>query len=108
VANTGYSGIEKRKHHRTIYPPARRPVFQTGGQSFAVKDLSRGGLKFRRQENIKLKGWVKGTVGLADGRCIEVEGIVVRVEDRDMGLSFIGELEEHAYRQITAGSANGD
>ena len=103
MADPEYSGIEKRKHPRTIYPAAPRPTFQTGGQAFEVMDLSRGGLKFCHRDKIKLKGWVKGTVDLADGHCIEVEGIVVRTESRDMGLSFIGELEKEVYRGIVAG-----
>ncbi len=40
---------------------------------------------------------------LTDGTLIEVEGIVVRVENEDMGLSFIADLEDDLYRQITTG-----
>ena len=35
-----------------------------------------------------------GTIDLTDGTPIEVEGIVVRIENEDMGLSFIADLKE--------------
>jgi len=38
---------------------------------------------------------------LSDGTRIKVEGVVVRVDNEDMGLSFIGELKDDVYRQIT-------
>ncbi len=100
MGNTEYDGIEKRKHMRIAYPVAKRPTFRARGAKLEVKDVSRGGLKFCHRGKIKIKGWVKGTMDLADGTCIEVEGIVVRVENDDLGLSFIGDLEDDVYRQI--------
>ena len=100
MGNTEYKGMEKRKHLRTIYPAAKRPTFRTRGEKLKIKDVSRGGLKFCNRDKVKIKGWVEGTIDLTDGTCIKVEGIIVRVEDDDMGLSFIGDLEEDVYRKI--------
>jgi len=101
MENIKYNGIENRKHLRTTYPAANRPIFRVKGQKLEIKDISRGGLKFSHRDKIMLKGWVKGTVDLTEGTRIEVEGIVVRIENKDMGLSFIGELEDDVYRKIT-------
>ncbi|MCP3875062.1 MAG: PilZ domain-containing protein [Desulfobacteraceae bacterium] len=92
---------------RTTYPAAQRPIFRARGQKLEIKDISRGGLKFSHRDKIIIKGWVKGTVDLTEGTRIEVEGIVVRIENKDMGLSFIGELEEDVYRKVTATSQVG-
>ncbi len=100
--NTEYSGPEKRKHIRTIYPATKRPTFRARGEKLEIKDVSRSGLKFCHRGKIRIKGWVKGTMDLADGTCIAIEGIVVRVENNDMGLSFIGNLEEDVYHKLTA------
>jgi len=100
MGNIEYKGIENRKHMRTTYPAAKRAIFRARCQKLEIKDISRGGLKFSHRDEIIIKGWVKGTVELTDGTRIEVEGIVVRIENKDMGLSFIGDLEDDVYRQI--------
>ena len=101
MRNMEYDGIEKRKQIRTTYPAGTRPIFRSGCQKLEIKDISRSGLKFSHRDDIKINGWVKGTVDLTNGIRIEVEGIVVRIENKDMGLSFIGDLEDDVYRQIT-------
>jgi hypothetical protein len=108
MVKAGYRGMEKRKHPRTTYPTGLGPMFQTNGQAFKVKDISKGGLKFCHQEKVKIQGWVKGTMDLSDGNAIELEGIVVRAADKEMGLWFIGELEDHVYNQIADQSNNGN
>jgi len=95
------NGMEKRKYMRMTFPTAGRPIFRSRGQKFTIKDLSRGGLRFCGQDNIKIRGWVNGRMDLADGTSIKVEGIVVRVNNHDMGLSFIGALKDDVYRKIT-------
>lgn len=102
MGNTQYNGIEKRKHIRTTYPTTNRPTFRARGEKLEIKDVSRGGLKFSHRNKIKIEGWVKGVIDLTDGTCLEVEGIVVRIKNNDMGLSFIGDLEDDVYRQINA------
>jgi hypothetical protein len=94
------SGPEKRKHPRVEYPPATRPTFRTVGYECKVRDISRGGLKFTHLDKKKLEGWVSGTLDLADGSSIDLEGIVVRTESKDMGLSFIVELPDDVIDSI--------
>ncbi|MCP4551111.1 MAG: PilZ domain-containing protein [Bacteroidetes bacterium] len=100
MGNIEYNGIENRKHMRTTYPAAKRPIFRARGQKLEIKDISRGGLKFSHPDEIIINGWVKGFLDFTDGTRIEVEGIVVRIENESMGLSFIGDLEDDVYRQI--------
>ena len=92
MGNDKYQGKEKRKHPRVEYPTTNRPTFRTVGYECKVKDISRGGLKFTHLDKKKLEGWVSGTLDLVNGRSIDLEGIVVRTESKDMGLSFIVEL----------------
>lgn len=101
METNGNRGMEKRRHPRMAYPTSLRPTFTADGQAFEIKDISKGGLRFSHREKVKLQGWVKGTMALTDGSSIELEGIVVRTEEKDMGLWFIGELEDHIYNRIT-------
>lgn len=107
MEKSGYRGMEKRKHPRITFPSTLRPTFQTDGQAFKIKDISKGGLRFCHRENIKIRGWVKGTMDLSNGSSIELEGIVVRTVDKDTGLWFIGDLEDHVYNQIIDHGGNG-
>jgi|GEM_PF-740170 len=104
MVNNEYGGIEKRKSLRRIYPAAARPILRFRGQKLEIKDVSRGGLRFCSCEKIKIRGWVTGRMDLIDGTSIKVEGIVVRVDNTDMGLSFIGDLKDDVYRRIAATS----
>ena len=100
MEENGYSGSEKRKHPRVEYPHSSRPTFRTVGYECLVKNISRGGLKFVHLDKNKLAGWVIGTLDLANGRSLDLEGIVVRTESRDMGLSFIIELPDEVIDSI--------
>ncbi len=95
-----YQGQEKRKHPRVECPTTNRPTFRTVGYECKVKDISRGGLKFTHLDKKKLEGWVSGTLELANGSSIDLEGIVVRTESKDMGLSFIVELPDDVIDNI--------
>ena len=101
MGNSECYEIEKRKHMRTTYPTGKRPTFQARGQKLQIKDLSRGGLKFCNHEKVIINGWVKGSMDLIDGTSIEMEGIVVRNENRDIGLAFISDLEDDVYHKVT-------
>ena len=102
MKKTGYKGTEKRKHPRVEYSPSSRPTFRTVGYECKVKDISKGGLKFTHLEKNKLEGWVNGTLDLANGRSIDLEGIVVRTESKDIGLSFIVELPDEVIDSIVS------
>jgi len=105
MEKNGYSDREKRKHPRVEYPTTNRPTFRTVGYECKVKDISRGGLKFTHLDKKKLAGWVSGTLDLANGRRIDLEGIVVRTESKDMGLSFIVELPDTVIDRIISNIA---
>jgi hypothetical protein len=95
-----YQGPEKRKHPRVECPAETRPTFRTVGYECQVKDISKGGLKFTHLDKKKLEGWVSGTLDLANGQSIDLEGIVVRTASKDMGLSFIVELPDEVIASI--------
>jgi len=101
----GYPGKEKRKHPRIECQPPGEPTFRTVGYECKVKDISKGGLKFTHLEKKKLEGWVSGTLDLANGSSIDLEGIVVRTESKDMGLSFIVELPDDVIDNIAGNIA---
>lgn len=95
-----YSGPEKRKHPRVACPPEARPTFRTVGYECQVKDISKGGLKFSHLDKQKMEGWVRGSLDLANGQSVDLEGIVVRTESKEMGLSFIVELPDEVINDI--------
>ena len=101
MGTDGYRGREKRKHPRVECPAANWPTFRTAGYECKVKDIARGGLKFTRLDRKKLEGWVSGTLELANGSSIDVEGIVVRTKSKDMGLAFIVEMSDDVIADIT-------
>lgn len=108
MADSETNGIENRKHPRSAFPPSLRPIFLSEGQAFEVEDISKGGLKFSHQDKIRIHGWVQGTIGLTNGTIVELEGIVVRTTDKNMGLAFIDELADDIYRKILAISSRSD
>lgn len=106
MKESNYSGMEKRKHPRVACPPEKRPTFRTVGYECEVRDISRGGLKFTHLDKKKLDGWVSGSLDLADGNSINLEGIVVRTQSKDMGLSFIVELPDNVIDSIISSIAD--
>jgi hypothetical protein len=102
MGTDGYQGREKRKHPRVEYPVSSRPTFRTAGYECKVKDIARGGLKFTRLDKKKLEGWVSGTLELANGSSVDVEGIVVRTKSKDMGLAFIVDMPNDVIDDIRA------
>lgn len=108
MGENGFSGPEKRKHPRADCLPPDRPTFRTLGYECTVKDISKGGLKFAHLDKKKLEGWVSGTLDLANGSSIDLEGIVVRTESKDMGLSFIVELPDDVIDSIIGNIATSE
>ena len=100
MSKNDYSGTEKRKHPRVECQPPDEPTFRTVGYECKVKDISKGGLRFTHLDKKKLEGWVSGSLDLANGSSIDLEGIVVRTESKDMGLSFIVELPDDVINNI--------
>ncbi|MCP3950955.1 MAG: PilZ domain-containing protein [Desulfobacterales bacterium] len=105
MENDNYPGKEKRKHPRIECRPPDEPTFRTVGYKCKVKNISKGGLKFTHLKKKKLEGWVSGTLDLANGSSIDLEGIVIRTASKDMGLSFIVELSDDVIRSIISNMA---
>jgi hypothetical protein len=79
---------ERRKHPRTAFAVADRPIFKVGPQEFAVVDISASGLRFQNEERINLGGWVSGVIVFAGCDPIRIDGIVVRNQAGALGLHF--------------------
>lgn len=77
-------GQQRRQLYRIVYPLKARPRIQVGGESFAVIDLCEMGIRFLHSgtEGFKIGENVQGVVHFADGSSVEIQGSVMRVQDR--------------------------
>ena len=91
--NIDYAGTEKRKHPRKIYPEDQRPLLKIGIQEFEVVDISKEGIRFINDKTLHSKGWINGTVVFPDLKSVDIDGIVVRQKDGDMGIHLVSALE---------------
>jgi len=87
-----YAGIEKREHTRRFFLAGQRPTIRIGPQEFDVIDISERGVRFVNDKKITQQGWVKGTTVFTDKVPIDVDGVIVRDEDGDMGLHLVAPL----------------
>jgi len=88
-----YAGIEKRAHSRKNYPLNHRPTIRIGLQEFDVIDISERGVRFINDKKIFQQGWVNGTIVFTDGVPIDVDGVIVRDENGDMGLHLVAPID---------------
>ena len=81
-ATTACSTVQRRRHYRLGYPITLRPIFQTQLGTFAVLEISEGGIKFRfdRDSPEFLDLIISGIVQFHDGTTLAVEGGIVRIE----------------------------
>ncbi len=83
-----FKSLENRQHPRVIFEPKERPLLKIGGSTFAVEDISKGGIKFITEGEINLKDDISGTLSFADGESIKIEGSIIWKDDDVVGLSF--------------------
>ena len=79
----------KRNSYRVVYPAIERPSFIVENAKAPVLDCSENGLRVEVPEGHRcprLGDHVSGRIRLRDGREIAVEGDVVRVRDREVGM----------------------
>ncbi len=81
---------QQRQHFRLRYPVAGQPSLVIGSVSFPVSELSEGGMRILlgRPGNIAPTGNLRGTLTLAGGATIEVQGTVLRIEDQAVVLQL--------------------
>jgi hypothetical protein len=78
----------ERAHYRIIYPLGDRPRLELGGRQHDVVDCSEGGLRFQMTSGAppELGESVRAVVRFHEGREVEVEGPVVRVQGGHVAL----------------------
>ncbi|MBW1863793.1 MAG: PilZ domain-containing protein, partial [Deltaproteobacteria bacterium] len=83
---------ERRKYNRITYPEEICPKITIKNIKFKVADISEEGLGFLNNQKMTFKGWVSGTLSFQNGRNVDVEAIVVRQADNNLGLHFVSSL----------------
>ncbi|MEQ8171544.1 MAG: PilZ domain-containing protein [Candidatus Eremiobacterota bacterium] len=78
-----YSGEQRRRFYRIKYPLIERPKIILDNKSYQVIDISEGGIKFFSPVTIfKINQYIKGTITFHDGEVLEVEGHVLRLQNK--------------------------
>ena len=85
-------GLERRYYSRREYQSKERPTLKIGKIEFEVIDISERGLSFINNNKINLEGWVNGTLTFADNRSIDIDGIIVRKQNSEIGLHLVGPI----------------
>ena len=85
--------LERRIHSRKEYGPKERPRLKVGKIEFEVVDISERGIKFINNKKINMEGWISGTLIFLDNRSIEIDAIVVRKRDDEIGLHLVGPID---------------
>jgi hypothetical protein len=96
---------QQRQYFRLRYPLAAQPTLRVGGQTFAVTELSEGGMRIIAGPAGRIAPeWnVRGELRLATGDTVPVEGSVLRIDDAhvvvklDRGPSYKDMLAEQRY-----------
>ena len=86
-------GLERREYFRKTYTLTERPRLKIGINEFEVIDISEKGIKFNKDKKINVEGWVQGTIMFKNNRCVNIDGIVVRNRDGEIGLHLIDPID---------------
>jgi hypothetical protein len=84
---------ERRQYSRKTYTREQRPCLKIGINEFEVIDISKNGIKFKKDKNMNIEGWVQGTVIFKDSSFVAFDGIVVRNRDGEIGLHLIDPID---------------
>ncbi len=96
---------QQRQYFRLRYPLAAQPTLRVGGLTFAVTELSEGGMRLIVGPAGRIAPtWdVRGELRLATGSTVAVEGSVLRIDEShvivklDRGPSYKDMLAEQRY-----------
>ena len=88
-----YAGIEKRAHIRRFFAAEHRPTIRIGFQEFDVIDISERGVRFINDKKVTQQGWVNGTIVFPGRGPIDVDGVIVREDNGDMGLHLVAPID---------------
>ena len=85
--------FERRSFIRKEYKSKEKPTLKIGKIEFEVVDISENGIRFINNKKINVEGWISGTLKLLDNRSIEIDGIVVRRRDAEIGMHLVGPID---------------
>ena len=82
--------IERRKHHRLIYPESERPTVRISGQDYPVAEISEKGTKILLPKScpVTQDQSVSGVLWFQDGVNILIQGVVQRCHENGMALKL--------------------
>ncbi|MBU2578384.1 PilZ domain-containing protein [Patescibacteria group bacterium] len=86
MENNHYKGPERRNYARIVYKPSQRPVIQIQSHCFEVADVSKKGVRFVNDREIKLDNWIRGTLVFLCGESVAIEGSVEWQKDDEFGV----------------------
>lgn len=99
------NGIIKREAMRILYPEERCPTLTTAGSSFAVRDLSEGGVCIRAASATPFKRRINGRLHLLSGDVLRFRASILRRGEGEVVLGFstpVGTATLSAERQALA------
>jgi len=89
VEDSGQSnGMIKREAMRVNYSDDRCPILTTNGTSYAVRDLSEGGVRISASSAIPFKSKISGDIQLISGEQIRFKAILMRREEGETIFHF--------------------
>ena len=95
---------------RVAYNEERCPTLKTSGTSFAVRDLSEGGVRIIASSAIPFKKKVSGEIQLISGDCLRFKASLIRRENGEVVFLFsdpIGSAVIMQEKKILAADTSG-
>ena len=86
---THINGMIKREAVRINYDRDRCPVLTTGGTSYAVRDLSEGGVRISTSSATPFKKKISGDIQLISGDRIRFKATLMRREEGETVFHFV-------------------
>jgi hypothetical protein len=81
-----YTGPERRKSYRLVYPPKKRPMLKYGNHELEIVDISERGMRLFNYNNHKIKPNIQGTIVFSSGLSIDVKGKIAWHYKNELGL----------------------
>lgn len=83
---------EQRKFYRQVCQSEEAVILRISKIDFKVIDISERGLRFVNNGKLKLTGWISGSLLIGDKKPIDIDGIIVRKKDDEIGIHLISPI----------------
>ena len=91
--------LERRQHHRVIYPVDQCPLLSIDGRTIPVLDLSTAGMRLETDAVMAGSRIVRGVVAFPNRPPLKVTGKVVRQDDAGLGLKLMTRIGDRILDQ---------